>query len=154
MGTEPPAPRGSGPCRGQPATQSTLRTRALQEWISRSPGDHLGGPRRARRRGPGLQRVRRRARAAPPDRARRLLLLPSAGGLGWGLPAALGAKYAAPDRTVVATLGDGAYLFANPGSLPSRGREARPAVLTVIANNGGWWAVDAATYSSIRTAPR
>ena len=38
----------------------------------------------------------------------------AAGGLGWGLGAALGAKLAAPDKLVVATLGDGAYMFANP----------------------------------------
>ena len=40
--------------------------------------------------------------------------LPPAGGLGWGIGAALGAKLAAPDKLVVAALGDGAYLFANP----------------------------------------
>jgi Thiamine pyrophosphate enzyme, C-terminal TPP binding domain len=38
----------------------------------------------------------------------------SAGGLGWGFPAALGAKLAARDRMVAAFLGDGAYMFANP----------------------------------------
>ena len=38
----------------------------------------------------------------------------AAGGLGWGFPAALGAKLASPDKTVVAVLGDGAYMFANP----------------------------------------
>src|SRR5581483_10218115 len=36
------------------------------------------------------------------------------GGLGWGLGAALGAKLAAPDKTVIAVLGDGAYMFGNP----------------------------------------
>src|SRR6185437_3070822 len=36
-----------------------------------------------------------------------------AGGLGWGFGAALGAKLANPDALVVATLGDGAYMFAN-----------------------------------------
>ncbi|MGH7125724.1 MAG: thiamine pyrophosphate-requiring protein, partial [Stellaceae bacterium] len=40
--------------------------------------------------------------------------LSPAGGLGWGFGAALGAKLASPDRLVVATLGDGAYVFANP----------------------------------------
>src|SRR2546422_6086166 len=32
-----------------------------------------------------------------------------AGGLGWGLGASIGAKLAAPDRLVIATLGDGSY---------------------------------------------
>ena len=40
--------------------------------------------------------------------------LSPAGGLGWGLGAALGAKLAAPEKFVVATLGDGAYMFGNP----------------------------------------
>ena len=40
--------------------------------------------------------------------------LSAAGGLGWGFGAALGAKLAAPEKLVVATLGDGAYMFSNP----------------------------------------
>src|SRR5690606_20095048 len=39
---------------------------------------------------------------------------PHAGGLGWSFPAALGMQLAEPDRLVVATLGDGSYMFANP----------------------------------------
>jgi acetolactate synthase-1/2/3 large subunit len=39
-----------------------------------------------------------------------------AAGLGWGLPAAIGAALAAPDRTIVATLGDGSYMFCNPAA--------------------------------------
>ena len=39
---------------------------------------------------------------------------PSAGGLGWGMGAALGAKLASPDKTVICALGDGAYMFGNP----------------------------------------
>ena len=65
--------------------------------------------------------------------------LSSAGGLGWGLPAALGAKLAAPERTVISANGDGAYMFANPVAchhLP---------ILTVICNNGRWNAVHMAT---------
>jgi acetolactate synthase-1/2/3 large subunit len=71
--------------------------------------------------------------------------LPASGGLGWGLPAALGAKYAAPDRTVVAALGDGAYLFANPAACHHASAKHDLPVLTVVANNSQWWAVDAAT---------
>ena len=37
-----------------------------------------------------------------------------AAGLGWGAGAALGVKLAEPDRQVIAVLGDGSYLFANP----------------------------------------
>ena len=37
-----------------------------------------------------------------------------AGGLGWGLGAALGAKLASPDKTVICCVGDGAYMFGNP----------------------------------------
>jgi len=71
--------------------------------------------------------------------------LPASGGLGWGLPAALGAKYAAPDRTVIATLGDGAYMFANPAACHHASAKHALPVLTVLANNSNWWAVDLAT---------
>ena len=39
---------------------------------------------------------------------------PHSGGLGWGLPCAMGIKLADPERLVVATMGDGGYMFANP----------------------------------------
>ena len=50
-----------------------------------------------------------------------------AGGLGWGFGAALGAKLAAPDAFVVATLGDGAYMFSNPTVGHWVAADARPA---------------------------
>lgn len=71
--------------------------------------------------------------------------LPRAGGLGWALPAALGAKHAAPDRTVVATVGDGAYFFANPAACHHAATKHDLPVLTVVANNATWGAVDYAT---------
>lgn len=67
--------------------------------------------------------------------------LSPAGDLGWALPAALGAKRAAPGRTVVATLGDGAYLLANPAACHHASQRHDLPVLTVIANNGRWHAV-------------
>ncbi|WP_195166317.1 thiamine pyrophosphate-requiring protein [Mycobacteroides abscessus] len=71
--------------------------------------------------------------------------LPASGGLGWGLPAALGAQYAAPDRTVIATLGDGAYMFSNPAACHHAAAKHNLPVLVILANNSNWWAVDMAT---------
>ncbi|HEY0234977.1 MAG TPA: thiamine pyrophosphate-dependent enzyme, partial [Afipia sp.] len=67
--------------------------------------------------------------------------LSAAGGLGWGLPAALGAKLAAPDRLVVATLGDGAYIFANPTACHWAGEAHNLPVLTIVFNNSLYGAV-------------
>ncbi|MDZ4135024.1 MAG: thiamine pyrophosphate-binding protein, partial [Paracoccaceae bacterium] len=39
---------------------------------------------------------------------------PHAGGLGWSFPAAMGMQLAHPDRLIVATMGDGSYMFCNP----------------------------------------
>src|SRR5206468_6119082 len=39
---------------------------------------------------------------------------PASSSLGWGLGAALGVKLAAPDKTVICTVGDGAYIFGAP----------------------------------------
>jgi acetolactate synthase-1/2/3 large subunit len=87
---------------------------------------------------------------AVPDLLRRTrpgtyYFLPASGGLGWGLPAALGAKHAAPDRTVVATLGDGAYFFANPAACHHAAAKHDLPVLTVVANNSNWMAVEQST---------
>lgn len=67
--------------------------------------------------------------------------LSAAGGLGWGLPAALGAKLAAPERLVVATLGDGAYIFANPTACHWAAQAHDLPVLTIIFNNALYGAV-------------
>jgi acetolactate synthase-1/2/3 large subunit len=73
--------------------------------------------------------------------------LGSAGGLGWGLGAALGAKLAAPDKLVVATLGDGAYLFSNPMVAHWVADIYKLPILTVIINNSRYGAVRSATMS-------
>ncbi len=67
-----------------------------------------------------------------------------AGGLGWGLPAALGAKLAAPERQVIALLGDGAYMFANPVACHQVAEAVDLPVLSVICNNSRWAAVERA----------
>ena len=70
---------------------------------------------------------------------------PIAGGLGWGVPAALGAKLAMPDRTVIAGVGDGSYLFANPVANHQTAAMLELPTLTVVFNNGVWNAVRKST---------
>ena len=68
-----------------------------------------------------------------------------ASGLGWGGGAALGAKLAAPDRLVIAALGDGSHLFGNPVALHHAAAVHDLPVLFVIMNNSMWGAVRRAT---------
>jgi acetolactate synthase-1/2/3 large subunit len=68
-----------------------------------------------------------------------------AGGLGFGLGAALGVKLAARDRLVVAALGDGAYMFGNPTSCHFVARAQDLPILTVVFNNAMWGGVWRAT---------
>jgi acetolactate synthase-1/2/3 large subunit len=67
------------------------------------------------------------------------------GGLGFGLGAALGAKLAAPEREVIAVVGDGSYMFGNPLPFHYVGRSEDLATLTIITNNQTWFAVKRAT---------
>lgn len=69
----------------------------------------------------------------------------TASGLGWGLGAALGAKLADPDRLVIGTHGDGAYMFGNPVSSHYVGADLGLPILTVIFNNQMWNAVRRST---------
>jgi acetolactate synthase-1/2/3 large subunit len=68
-----------------------------------------------------------------------------AGGLGWGLPAAMGAKLAAPEREVIAALGDGSHLFSNPIACHQIAAAENIPILAMIFNNGAWGAVARAT---------
>ncbi len=58
--------------------------------------------------------------------------------LGWHGGAAIGAKLAAPQRTVVSLTGDGSYLFSVPSTVHWMARRYRTPFLTVVYNNGGW----------------
>ena len=69
----------------------------------------------------------------------------TASGLGWGGGAALGAKLAAPDRLVIAVLGDGAHIFGNPVALHHASAVHKLPVLFVVMNNAMWGAVRRAT---------
>ena len=71
--------------------------------------------------------------------------------MGWTLPAALGAKLAAPDRQVVGLVGDGDFLMTIQ-ELATAVQYNIPAVF-VVANNAGWIAIrdlQAAVYGEDR----
>lgn len=74
----------------------------------------------------------------------------TSGGLGWGLGAALGAKLAAPEKLIVATLGDGTYMFTNPTVSHWVGMKHELPVLTIIFNNSRYGAVRRATLSMFK----
>ena len=90
--------------------------------------------------------------AFEPDQARlnrpgSFFRLTPAGGLGWGLGAALGTKLACRDRLVVAPLGDGAYIFNNPVAAHYVSQAENLPILAIVFNNGGWEAVRRANRS-------
>ena len=69
----------------------------------------------------------------------------TAGILGWGIGAALGAKLAARDKTVVACIGDGSYMFGVPSAGHWVSRKMNLPVLFIVWNNAQWGAVAGAT---------
>jgi len=66
---------------------------------------------------------------------------PHAGGLGWSLPAAMGFQLAAPDKLVLATMGDGTYMFANPVACHQIAEALNLSILILVLNNNEWGAV-------------
>ncbi|MDC7786741.1 thiamine pyrophosphate-requiring protein [Rhodoplanes sp. TEM] len=66
---------------------------------------------------------------------------PHSGGLGWSFPAALGMQLAGPDRLIVATMGDGSYMFSNPVACHQIAEALALPVLVMVLNNGEWGAV-------------
>jgi acetolactate synthase I/II/III large subunit len=60
--------------------------------------------------------------------------------LGWHGGGSVGAKLAAPERTVVSLVGDGTYLFSVPASVHWLARRYGTPTLTVIYDNRGWGA--------------
>jgi acetolactate synthase I/II/III large subunit len=71
--------------------------------------------------------------------------LSPAGGLGWSVGAALGAKLAAPDRFVTAVIGDGGMIFANPTACHWVAEAHQLPIAVVIFNNARYGAVRNAT---------
>jgi acetolactate synthase-1/2/3 large subunit len=58
--------------------------------------------------------------------------------LGWGLGAALGAKLAAPDETVISLVGDGSFLFGCPSATLWASDVYRAPFMCIIFNNEGY----------------
>ncbi|MPV89622.1 thiamine pyrophosphate-binding protein [Georgenia ruanii] len=70
------------------------------------------------------------------DRPHSLLYTPAYATLGYGLPASIGAKVAAPDRPVVCVIGDGALMFAVQELVTAV--EQRLDLVVVCVDNGGY----------------
>ena len=83
----------------------------------------------------------------PREQAHTFFGLSPAGGLGWGLGAAIGAKLARPASLVVATLGDGAYMFDNPTACHWVSARHKLPILVLIFNNQMYGAVRNSTAS-------
>ena len=92
----------------------------------------------------------------------------SYGGLGMGLGTALGAKVARPDRTVVVTIGDGAFHYNPVVASFGAAQELRLPMLVVLFNNAGYlsqktdvvreypdgWAVRTNRFAGLSITPR
>lgn len=66
---------------------------------------------------------------------------PHAGYLGWGVGAALGVKMGSPEKTVIATVGDGSYMFAVPSACHFVSNTYELPILVIVYNNQSWNAV-------------
>ncbi|MFH1803272.1 MAG: thiamine pyrophosphate-requiring protein [Pseudomonadota bacterium] len=66
---------------------------------------------------------------------------PHSGGLGWSFPAAMGFQLADRDRLVIATMGDGSYMFANPVACHQIAEALKLPILILVLNNSEWGAV-------------
>ena len=129
---------GSGPTRAAPggkASEAEPGETISPEYLSRCIGEAIDADTIV------VNEYPLRLEHCPRTRPGTYFGLSAAGGLGWGLPAALGAKLAAPDRLVVATLGDGAYIFANPTACHWVGEAHDLPVLTIVFNNSLYGAV-------------
>ena len=92
----------------------------------------------------------------------------SYGGLGMGIGTGLGAKVARPDRTVVVTIGDGAFFYNPVIASFGAAQELKLPLLVVLFNNAGYlsqkldvvreypdgWAVRSKQFAGLSIAPR
>ncbi|WP_417583491.1 thiamine pyrophosphate-requiring protein [Pelagibacterium sp.] len=73
--------------------------------------------------------------------SRQFFTHPHSGGLGWGVPAALGAQLADRDRLCIACVGDGSFIFANPVACLQAAEALQLPILIIVKNNKMWNAV-------------
>lgn len=66
---------------------------------------------------------------------------PHSGGLGWSFPCALGMQLADREKLVIATMGDGSYMFANPVACHQIAEALELPILVLVLNNTEWAAV-------------
>ncbi len=66
---------------------------------------------------------------------------PHSGGLGWCFPASLGFKLARQEKLVIATMGDGSYMFSNPVACHQIAEAENIPLLVLVLNNSEWGAV-------------
>jgi len=130
--------------RAQLTKDSAVGERISPEYLSRAIGETLGEDAII------FNEYPLRADHCPREKPGTFFAVGNAGGLGWGFGAALGAKLAAPDTFVVATLGDGAYMFSNPtvGHWVSAAHNLP--ILTIVFNNSRYGAVRRATLSMFK----
>jgi len=84
---------------------------------------------------------------ARPQQANQWFTPPYSGGLGWGVPAAIGAKLAAPKKRVIACVGDGSYIFANPVACNQVMASLGLPILVIVMNNHSWNATRRAAHN-------
>jgi acetolactate synthase-1/2/3 large subunit len=130
--------------RAQLAKDSTPGQTISPEYLSRCIGEAVGPDAVI------FNEYSLRAAQIQRDKPDTLFALGPAGGLGWGFGAALGAKLAAPEKFIVATLGDGAYMFANPMVGHWVSAVHNLPILTVLFNNSRYGAVRNATLSMFK----
>jgi acetolactate synthase-1/2/3 large subunit len=70
---------------------------------------------------------------------------PHGGFLGWGVGAALGIRLASPEGVVIATVGDGSYIFSVPSACHLLSATQNLPILVIVYNNQCWSAVKGAT---------
>jgi acetolactate synthase-1/2/3 large subunit len=130
--------------RAQLAKEATAGTTISPEYLSHIIGETVGSDAVI------FNEYPLRHDHCPREKPGTFFSLGPAGGLGWGFGAALGAKLAAPEKFIVATLGDGAHMFGNPTVAHWVSAVHQLPVLAIVFNNSRYGAVRRATLSMFK----